>query len=152
MPISHRPKNPKSLRGILAYQAVARQKGALVHIPQSNATNESDVLIGVSSRGRVSGRGRVRVRGISRQRSRSRSSSVSRAEMLIEHRRIVGEIYEDDTNVRPCGEYSNREPNLPALTEGNFFVCISFYLKRYLLLIFTITIFLQIKYLLDTLK
>lgn len=105
-PSTHRSEKPKSTRGFFAYQAAARQRGALVYSPQSNVTNESNVVIGVSSRGRVSGRGRIRVHGIGRQ---------SRAEMMDEHRRIVDELH------ATTDEPVNREPNSPALTGGNFF-------------------------------
>lgn len=103
----------KSLRGILAYQAVSRQKGALIHSQTSKIAGKSSTLVGVSSRG-VSGRGRVRVHGASRK----HISTTNRAEMLDAHRRIVSEICEsDEIKHEMCSE---RELDSPALTNGNF--------------------------------
>lgn len=108
----------KSLRGILAYQASTRQRGALIHSPPSNITGEPSNLVGVSSRGRISGRGRLRVRGISRGRSRAhRNVLSSRARVLDEHRSIVGEICEDDVIAMESEDISDREP---MLADGNF--------------------------------
>lgn len=115
---------PKSLRGILAFQAARGQKGALIHAPQSNTANESNVLIGVSNRGLLSGRGRVRVRGIGRQRShgRTHSSNISRAELMSQHRSIVDDIMEAEFIEGSADEHPQSKPNLPVLTEGIFWI------------------------------
>lgn len=113
-------RTQKSLRGILAYQAATRQKGARLHIPRSNPASDSTVLFGVSSRGQLSGRGRVRVRGRQRGRSRTNSSGVSRADLLSQHRRIVSDVIEANTIEGLDDEFPQIEPNLPVLTEGIF--------------------------------
>lgn len=85
---------------------------------KSNAECGESVIIGVSSRGRISGRGRVRVRGI----GRGARSAIERAEMLDDHRRLVGEICEVDV-MEPPREDSGcqfREVDLSTLTDGNF--------------------------------
>lgn len=123
----------KSLRGILAYQAAARQRGALIHSGKST-------LVGVSSRGRASGRG-VRVRGGSgSRRGRSHTGGnvpfINRADMLDEHRRIVSEICESDANEMELEGHFEDEPTL---TDGNFinvFLLINFIFMLIVMLIF----------------
>lgn len=117
VPISQQPKS-KSLRGILAYQASRRQKGAFIHTAQSDIPGESNVLLGVSSRGQISGRGRFRGKGSGRSYFR-RTSAISRADMLTEHRQIVEDLCAEDETMPMATNYEPMfDLNLIMLTDG----------------------------------
>lgn len=113
LPSLPQPKS-KSLRGVLAYQSSRRQKGAFIHTAKSNIPGESNVLLGVSSRGQISGRGRFR----GRVRGRSSTSASGRAEMLTKHRRIVEDLFAEDETMPASNDEPMSGPNLTVLTGG----------------------------------
>lgn len=115
-PPAPKSQNTKSLRGILAYEAAVRKRSGRISHEATKITGKKKILVGVSKRGRVSGRGRVRVRGISRGRYRRRDF-IDRTQMLEEHRRIVGEICED--NSTESESHPDHKPILPTLSDGN---------------------------------
>lgn len=113
---AQQPKT-KSLRGILAYQASRRQKGAFIHTAKSVIPGESYVLLGVSSRGQISGRGRFRGRGRGGPSFR-RTSASDRAEMLAEHSQIVENLCAEDETMPVSNNEPMFGPNFIVLTDG----------------------------------
>lgn len=107
---SREPMRRKSLRGIMAYQAMVKQKGGLVG---------NKAPIEVRGRGRgiraLSTRGRGHLPG----RGRGRGLLIQRIE---DHSRIVDELIEEDEIYQPLQRHVKviKSPS-PILSAGNYF-------------------------------